>query len=412
MEAASPLFNGNTDYAGFKRKDGVPYFNQTYDPGKWEKAAAACRNAIDTCHLAEYALFYFQPSFGETMSPKIVNQMSIRNSVCENSHTLNNERVWANPNSTSNGIQFYNLANIAGASGNSSLRIELSVPLKIAEMFYTANGIPMNEDREWESSGKYSARYSVKTAGDDDKDNVSHGFETAQLNLGRETRFYANLYFDGNLFYGFDRFNSTNQWVVHAKFTELAGRRSTYTYNVSGYFCKKLLHYQGVIPQENLSPTIIDYSWPVIRLADLYLLCSEALNEAYGPSLEAYQWIDLVRERAGLEGVVDSWKNYARASLQDKPKTPEGFREIIQRERLIELANEGHRYWEIRRWKKARETWHNQPIQGWDVDQKETETYYRVRTVFTQQFTRKNYFWPIRESDLPVNPNLDQNPEW
>ncbi|HML85492.1 MAG TPA: RagB/SusD family nutrient uptake outer membrane protein, partial [Bacteroidales bacterium] len=84
----------------------------------------------------------------------------------------------------------------------------------------------------------------------------------------------------------------------------------------------------------------------------------------------------------------------------------------IQQERLIELANEGHRYWDIRRWKRAKEMWQNQPIQGWDVDQGETETYYRIKTIYTTSFTTKDYLWPIREYNLSVNPNLDQNPGW
>src|SRR5690606_3916915 len=41
--AASPLFNGNTDYATFVDKQGAHFFNQTYDPSKWEVAATALK---------------------------------------------------------------------------------------------------------------------------------------------------------------------------------------------------------------------------------------------------------------------------------------------------------------------------------------------------------------------------------
>src|SRR5690606_35009562 len=44
---ASPLFNGNPDYAGFKDKDGQNLFPPTEDPQKWINAAEACRVAID-----------------------------------------------------------------------------------------------------------------------------------------------------------------------------------------------------------------------------------------------------------------------------------------------------------------------------------------------------------------------------
>lgn len=204
-----------------------------------------------------------------------------------------------------------------------------------------------------------------------------------------------------------------DQWVIRARVGEPAGKRGMSLYSATGYFCKKLANYQNNLLEGNAAGYIIvDYPWPVIRLADLYLLYSETLNEAYGPSSEVYKWIDLVRERAGLEDVQNSWKKYAIPSRKSKPDTQDGLREIIQRERLIELANEGHRYWEIRRWKKAKEMWHNRPILGWDIEQSEAEPYYRVKTIFTPQFTTKNYFWPIKEYDLSVNPNLDQNPGW
>ena len=414
VEAASPLFNGNTDYASFKRKDGVQYFNQTNEKAKWEKAAEACRDAIDICDAAGFALFEFQPSLTEVVTPEMITQMSIRNSVCENNYTINREVVWINPNSNSRNLQVQTTPRLDPLiTGNNDIKGgRVGPPLKIAEMFYTANGVPMEEDREWESNGNYTERYSIKTATTDrDKNHISNEYRTATLHFDREIRFYANLGFDGGLWFGSGKFNCNNQWVVRSKLNEFAGLSGAY-YSRTGYFCKKLIHYRNVVQPTGNGYTTIDYPWPVIRLADLYLLCSEALNEAYGPSQEAYQWIDAVRKRAGLEGVVDSWSKYAKESLQLKPTTPDGFREIIQRERLIELANEGHRFWEIRRWKRGREIWHNQSIQGWDVGESETETYYRVRTLFTQQFSTKNYFWPIRESNLTVNPNLDQNWGW
>ena len=415
VEAASPLFNGNSDYTTFRRKtDGVQYFNMTYESSKWEKAAIACRNAIDTCHLAGFTLYNYQPGAAENLPPEMITQMSIRNSVAEGNNTINTEVIWYNPNSSANDLQTQATPRLDPQFVNNfGVRSILAPPLKIAEMFYTSNGVPMDEDREWETDGLYGDRYSVRTATEDDRYNIREGYQTATMNFNRETRFYANLSFDGNLWYGNGATDPENQWLIRAKFGEYAGKINMMLFSVSGYFCKKFVNYRNVIRTPgDAGYTVTVYSWPVLRLADLYLLCSEALNEAYGPSQEAYQWIDLVRERAGLEGVEASWSKYARTAYQAKPTTQDGFRDIIQRERLIELANEGLRYWEIRRWKKAKEMWHNQPIQGWDVDQNETATYYRIRTLYTPQFTTKDYFWPIREYDLTVNPNLDQNPGW
>ena len=412
IEAASPLFNGNTDYAGFKRNDGVQYFNQTYDVAKWEKAALACRSAIDTCHLAGFALVYFQPGVTENLPPEMITQMSIRTSVTEGNYDINTEVIWNDSKSTSDGIQLRSTPYLAQSLTTTTFMFEpiLGPPLKIAEMFYTNHGVPIDEDAEWDTSGKYADRYNVKLGTEADKYNIGVGFQTAALNFDRETRFYANLAFDGNLWFGISNYDVDNQWLIRAKVGEFAGRINAYFYSITGYYPKKLPNYRNVASGGLYSR--VNYNWPVMRLADLYLLYAEAMNEAYGPSQEAYQWVDLVRKRAGLEGVVESWDQYAKASLRTKPTTKEGFRDIIHRERLIELANEGHRYWDIRRWKRGREIWHNQPIQGWDVEQGETETYYRVKTLFIQQFANKNYLWPIRESDLSVNTNLDQNPGW
>src|SRR5699024_5644186 len=59
--AASPLFNGNTDYNNFKGKDGEQFFNQTYEIKKWELAAEAVKEAIDLAHALGYELYEFEP---------------------------------------------------------------------------------------------------------------------------------------------------------------------------------------------------------------------------------------------------------------------------------------------------------------------------------------------------------------
>src|SRR5690606_2056115 len=127
------------------------------------------------------------------------------------------------------------------------------------------------------------------------------------------------------------------------------------------------------------------------------------------PTEDAMYYVNLTRERAGLPTVEYAWTTYS--SDPDKYKTADGFREIIHRERLIELALEAQRFWDLRRWKSATREM-NKPITGWDVEQELPEFYYREVTIFSQKFTTRDYLWPINESELLRNRNLVQNPGW
>src|SRR5699024_10415023 len=116
------------------------------------------------------------------------------------------------------------------------------------------------------------------------------------------------------------------------------------------------------------------------------------------------------RARAGLDGVVESWKNHS--VNPGKPSSKEGLRDIIHQERLIEMAFTGHRFWDLRRWKKAIDKF-NQPITGWNIYGREKESYYQVNTVYQQSFVApRDYLWPIPQSEIIKNPNLVQNPGW
>src|SRR5699024_9069039 len=136
---------------------------------------------------------------------------------------------------------------------------------------------------------------------------------------------------------------------------------------------------------------------------------AEALNEADGPSSEVYIWLDMIRKRAGLKGVVESWELHS--INPSKPFSQEGLRDIIQQERLIEFAVEGQRFWDLRRWKRAAEEFDN-PITGWDIEQKTPERYATAGVIVGQTFSARDYLWPIGEDELLANKNTIQSPGW
>ena len=175
---------------------------------------------------------------------------------------------------------------------------------------------------------------------------------------------------------------------------------------MSGYWPSKLVSYQSVFGTE---VTQASFRMPLIRLAGLYLLYAETLNEVNGPTGEVYNYIDKVRLRAGLKGVKEAWSLYS--SNPGKASTKEGLRSIIQQERRIELCFEGRIGWDLRRWKIIQDVL-GKPLQGWNIQDPTPEGYYRQRNLVVPAFGLKDYLWPIKYNDLIINPNLVQNPYW
>lgn len=404
VSAASPLFNGNQDYTHFTDNKGRQLFNTEYDPSKWKKAADACKEAIQMCHTLGNKLYYFNSAV-QSLGTEMQTQMDIRNAICEK---WNSEIIWGSTNSMLGLIQRYAQARIdpSISYGTGAVPHQSYAPtMKIAEMFYTKHGVPINEDISWD----YNDRYQLQTATSANKYYIQPGYTTASLNFDREPRYYADLGFDGGTWYGQGRFDEDNMYHVEGRVGQLAGKSRSSNYSITGYYAKKLVYYLNTAVQPNGGYSYESYPFPVMRLADLYLLYSEAINEVEGPTSEALTYINLVRERAGIPTVQDAWDHYS--NKPDEYKTKDGFRKIIHRERLIEMAFEGNRYWDLRRWKEAQKVF-NQPVRGWDVAQQDPQNYYQPQIIFQPTFKKKDYFWPIDDNDIIKNDNLVQNPGW
>lgn len=405
VTAASPLFNGNTEQTTLKNPDGVQLFNPQYVPTRWDDAVLACKEAIDVCDAAGHRLYKFdRASSTSVLTDQIVQQMSIRNAFAEK---WNTEVIWANSQSLSNSIQLIATPNVdTRYQDNSVIGYELAPPLKIADMFYSKNGIPIEEDPSWNLN-----QPAIKAGTVADQRYIKLNYETSSTNFDREPRFYANLGFDGGVWYGQGYYNDavpTGTYFVSAKKGQPNGKGKPDFGSVTGYFIKKYVHFQNTQGPGN-DYSINSYPWPIFRLAQLYLLYAEALNEKEGPGTEVYKYINLVRERAGLPTVELAWSTYS--NNKTKYTTQPGLRAIIHRESLIELAFEGARFWDLRRWKEAPQEY-VKPIQGWDIEQSTATLYYRKKLIFSPRFGLKDYFWPIRDNNILNNRNLVQNIGW
>lgn len=398
VTAASPLFNGNTDYKTMVDKRGVQLFNQTYDPTKWEEAVTACKNAIDTAHLAGHALFEFY-AVGLSDTTRLIAQPS--RIVTDK---WNPEHIWGTGHfGVSRMSEEYTIPALE-ANHNPFCRSVTVPTLKAVETFYSENGVPINEDIYYD----YQNRYELTVTQEEDYLSVQPKVVTAKLHLNREPRFYGSIGFDNGWWYGLGRFKENEQWPINAKAGEASGPRGIERFSITSFFVKKLANFNA--SYNNTSYITAAWDFPIIRLADIYLLYAEALNETLdAPNDDVYYYVDRVRERAGLKGVVESWSTYSVQS--EKYKTKEGMREIIQQERSIELAFEEHRFWDVRRWGLSTQEF-NGPVQGWYYQGEDDAEFYRVTTVDDVIFTNRDIFWPIRNYDISVNPNLLQNLGW
>ncbi|WP_437921823.1 RagB/SusD family nutrient uptake outer membrane protein [Sphingobacterium sp. LRF_L2] len=405
LTAASPLFNGNTDYAAVKNSQGESLFNSSVDATKWTRAADAAKQAVESAEAAGFYLNTFNKNeYGQfTLSDSTATVLGLELGFNER---WASEHIWANPNHTAWNIQRDAMARLSSDATVSDARSHLCAPLKVAEMFYTQNGVPITEDKTLNFNNKYTLR----TATNAERFYIQEGYTTARLNFDREPRFYAFLGFDGGVWFKFDTPSLTDEdtYVLQGKLNQQGGANTYGWINESGYFLKKLVNWEQAFASSGVSYQ--SYPWPNIRLSDVYLMYAEALNESSGPSTEVYTYLDKIRERAGLKGILESWTSYS--NNPSKPTTKDGLREIIQRERMIELAFEGKRFWDLRRWKLA-VNYFNQNITGWSVSQEETNDYYQLRTIYSQTFVSpRDYFWPISESELTVNPALVQSLGW
>lgn len=405
VSAASPLFNGNQDFAQLKNNDGTALFDIEFKQEKWSDAALACKEAIEVCDTAGFTLYYFEPTLSQSsLSDTIKTQLSIWNAWTEK---WNSEIIWANTQSIVNNLQTYahHYRLDPKFEGFSSSSARLAPPLKMAELFYTENGVPINEDKSW----AYNDRFQLQIADSEDRLYIRNGYTTAKLNFNREPRYYANLGFDGGIWYGEGRFDDqvdTDLFYIQGRSGQLHGATATGG-SVTGYLIKKYVHYQNYSSGTTYIKNL--YPWPLIRLSDLYLLYAEALNEANGSTGEILYYLNRVRHRAGLPSVEQSWSEHS--INPNKYETQNGLREIIHQERLIELAFEGQRFWDLRRWKKAA-TELNKPIMGWNVGQSYPESYYVPTLIWNQRFQLRDYFWPIKDSYITQNRNLVQNLGW
>ena len=406
LYSASPLFNGNSEfYSGFTNNDGENLFNLNYDVQKWQLAVDATEEAILAATGQGVLMYQYTgdiPTFDETnyINPFIKTQYDYRYVVTD---PWNSELIWGNSSPVDSWWRLQSgalMKNPTASSGEAAWQW-IAPTMRMAELFYTKNGLPIENDLSFD----YINRYDVTPISFINRYVAQYGQSTAKLNLDREPRFYSSLTFDRGLNRSWGEL-----WNLKMRKGESHGRNAnTGDYLITGYGLKKIVHPDS---EGDTYDKLIRYPFPIIRLSELYLNLAEALNELNGPSQQVYDALNIIRNRAGIPNIQDSWSDSSLTSEPGKHNDQVGLREIIRQERLIELCFEGHRYNDIRRWKLGLE-YFSTPVKGWSVDEDDQSDFYNVIDVGLRAFNSpRDYLHPISFNELNINPNLVQSPGW
>lgn len=419
---ASPFFNGNQEYFGdFFDHDGQPFFPMEYKQEKWKEALDAINEAIALAEGNGHRLYNFtRDPYSYDRSAFSVNNdnmktlYNLRMVICD---PWNEEVVWGYSN-----IDYYNQGELAhstnirlptgyeGVINTTAFSWQwMGASYQMAERYYTKNGLPIDEDATFDKSNMYEV---LTTPGLNTPEYaplagyMQPGAQTIRLYMNREPRFYANLGITGGYW------RAHTQLIATQMFSGTAGgftsSVSQTDYLATGIGVQKFVHPES---QSGAWQRTIKYPYPLIRMADLYLMKAEAMNEFSGPSTQVYDEINKVRRRAGVPDVQAVWSDPSLCRNPGKHLTKEGLRDIILQERSIELAFEGQYFWDMIRHKRAASVF-SAPIRGWTYTGTNAASFFILEDKQARRFTITDCLWPIDLNEMNTNGKLIQNPGW
>jgi len=379
---------------------GADLLNPTFDALKWQKAKDYAKDAMNMAATGGYGVY-----IGTAAAPAITPGLDAYKKIF--TYTRGGE--------PSIECIFYKQNQSSTAFMQHAMPISWSwysgicPTLEHVNEYFTAKGLLPEDDSQWvNSTGFYTY--------------TSGGFAIKIYNKfrNRDPRFYANILFPGQYNYammegGKEVINS--KWANNATdaknwfrpfydgqdgFKSKTGR----DYSINGFQAIKWT-------ARNVTNTALgDYAVPIFRYTEILLNFVEAAFEndvAKGVNpltdTELFDIWDKIRDRVKLPRVKDA---YATANIT---LTVPKLRELIHRERRVELAFEGHRYYDNRRWLEAEKEGGDK--HGMDINKTDTGGFWNESYVFeTRYWSNKMYFMPILQTEIDKNKRLTQNPLW
>ncbi len=375
MLSASPLFNGNTDYAALKNDDGKNLINQTYDAAKWTKAAAAAKEFITEFVPGTYDLYRVADT-----DPFKAAYLSCRDVITQ---SWNKEWIFGRANSGYGLIRYdrtpfhAGYANQRGAGSNGATQAQV-------DAYFMANGKPINDPTAgYQTTGFTSFKAPF--------DNTTRSTFNQWVN--REPRFYVGITYNNSVWL-YPEQNTGNLIVTNMEFNGNSGlAQSTSDVTPTGYIVRK-----GVANTDDARGSLY------LRLAQIYLDYAEALNESNPADADILKYLNFIRERAGVA------QYGAGTNPLPVPATQDEMRAAIRAERRVELAFENVRYFETRRWKVAEQT---DAGAFYGMDRTKTGTAFYSKTLLeTRTFRKRDYLFPVPANEVLKNPLIKQNTGW
>ena len=436
--AASPQWNGNSEYADFKNPDGTALANTTYDENKWKRAAEASLDVIKISENSPEAKLRLYKNnedgggaFNAYKSLVDVQLKKWNSEIIFGAYGEDHTRAWmihASPGPN----------NLGGVGPTQrvvdAFLMENGRTIDDPASGYVENGFSTVANPHWNPKNRdTNTDAGRKQIIQDIRESQAWGHWAGDWNMyaNREPRFYASILYNKRIIPQIpddidkrNYYSSTGQKNGYGRVELYLGGQSrgsgTYTfYPRTGY-----LAFKNNDPMANMR----DRSYPqqyinvFIRYAQVMLDYVEALNEYNPTNPDIRKYWDMIRERAGVPSAfVTNPQIAGNKDLQ---------REFILRERQIELAFEGDRYFTSRRrwlahtpdtggatdnrkWGDGGRMW-GMNINGGDAAANNfTYTGFYERKAFeTRVFNKAYYLFPIPETEINKSNALVQNPWW
>ncbi len=323
-----------------------PLFNPSGDKAKWDKAALACKYILDNAS-----------AWGLKLSPY--------NALWGHDAFYNSEIIFGLGRGESNSFEManYPVGVENGASGNCPTQTFVD------QYEYQNNG---------ETFAKRNPGNIDLTAGDP--------YE------GLDPRFALTVVKNGDMW-------PTNGAQKKAIETFAGGFNASPKYGATptGYYLRKYVDGSCVTTTDN--QTAFRHTWILFRLGEFYLDFAEAAFYATGSAKDATYGMT-------ANDAINVLRNRADIKMPKFTEDGDAWVERYERERLVELAFENHRFWDVRRWKKGPQYFRTIQFANISKDLQLT------RTTVTRQWDDKYYFYPIPQTEIKKNPNLTQNMGW